>query len=217
MARARRRASSPQRWLVIMAKEPRLGGVKTRLAGEIGAVRALSFYRTAAANVVRRLARDRRWRTVLALAPDACVNSAFWPGGTLRLAQGHGGLGQRMQRVFDRLPPGPAVIVGTDVPQLVPAHVAAAFRLLGGHDAVLGPADDGGYWLVGLRRSPRVLRPFAGVRWSSPHALADTRANLRPASVALTRRLADVDGAREHRRLRPIAERLVLSPVRLRD
>jgi glycosyltransferase A (GT-A) superfamily protein (DUF2064 family) len=98
-----------------------------------------------------------------------------------------------MQRIFDRAGPGPVVIVGTDVPDIARAHVAAAFRLLGGHAAVLGPATDGGYWLIGLRRRPRVPRPFGAVRWSGPHALADTLANLRGLPVARVATLADVD------------------------
>ena len=53
-------------------------------------------------------------------------------------------------------------------------RVARAFQTLGGHDAVLGPAEDGGYWLVGQRRTPRTLRLFDAVRWSSAHTLADT-------------------------------------------
>jgi glycosyltransferase A (GT-A) superfamily protein (DUF2064 family) len=98
-----------------------------------------------------------------------------------------------MQRLFDRAPPGPLVLIGTDIPGITPAHIAAAFRLLGRHDAVFGPAADGGYWLVGLRRRPCVLRPFRGVRWSTQHALADTLANLRSRSVAHLPTLADVD------------------------
>jgi uncharacterized protein len=88
------------------------------------------------------------------------------------------------------------VIVGTDVPRIAPADIARAFRRLGRDDAVFGPAEDGGYWLVGLMRRPRVLRPFADVRWSSPHALADTLANLDDRSVAFVATLADVDDAR---------------------
>src|SRR3546814_16124850 len=85
-----------------------------------------------------------------------------------------------MDRVMRVLPPGPAVIIGTDIPDIRPRHAAAAFRALGRHDAVFGPAADGGYWLVGLRRRPTIPRAFDGVRWSTEHALADTRANLRP-------------------------------------
>jgi glycosyltransferase A (GT-A) superfamily protein (DUF2064 family) len=81
--------------------------------------------------------------------------------------------------------------------------VAQAFAALGAHDAVFGPAGDGGYWLVGLRRRPRVPDPFRGVRWSTPHALADTLANLRPRErVAMLERLEDIDDAASYRRWR---------------
>ncbi|WP_425283593.1 DUF2064 domain-containing protein [Methyloceanibacter stevinii] len=52
------------------------------------------------------------------------------------------------------MPPGPVVLVGSDIPRISRAHIAEAFRLLGNADAVFGPAQDGGYWLVGFKRSP---------------------------------------------------------------
>jgi uncharacterized protein len=176
-----------------MAKLPVAGGVKTRLAREIGVARATGFARHAAAALLQRVGFDRRWQTILAVAPDYGVHSRAWPRGLARLPQGGGNLGARMQRIFDRGPAGPMLIVGTDVPGIRLAHIAEAFRLLGRHDAVLGPATDGGYWLVGLRRHPRVLRPFTNVRWSSPQALADTLANLGTCRAAFVETLSDVD------------------------
>ena len=195
-----------------MVKDPVMGRVKTRLSRMIGPVAATQFYRTAARAVVARLAADRRWRTVLAVAPDTAVGSSPWPGGIARRGQGHGDLGRRMQRIMDWGGPGPLVIVGTDIPAMRPAHIARAFRALGSHDAVLGPAADGGYWLVGLARTPRILEPFANVRWSSADALADTRRNLRGASVALVAQLDDVDDAAAYMVVRGWSGRRVLPP-----
>lgn len=128
-----------------------------------------------------------------------------------RLPQGSGDLGERMQRIFTALPPGPAVIVGTDIPGISPRHIGHAFRALGAHDAVFGPAADGGYWLVGLRRTPKTPRRiFKGVRWSGPHALRDTLANLNGARVATIGMLEDVDDAPSHRRLADAGGRVVL-------
>ncbi|MHA1165953.1 MAG: TIGR04282 family arsenosugar biosynthesis glycosyltransferase [Alphaproteobacteria bacterium] len=200
----------PRRWLIVMAKEPRCGAVKTRLARDIGAVAATQFYRMTLANVSARLARDPRWRTIIAVSPDTSINSAVWPCGTALIPQGLGNLGARMQRVFDWLPSGPAIIVGTDIPEISAEKIAAAFSLLRGHDAVFGPANDGGYWLVGLKRSPRVRRIFDHVRWSSPHALTDTQANLEGARVALTQPLSDVDEGKNHRRLSSAGSRIVM-------
>jgi rSAM/selenodomain-associated transferase 1 len=192
-----------------MAKRPVMGRVKRRLAREIGAAAALRFYRSSLSHTVRRLAADPRWQTVIAL--DAVADGArrLSPRRAALMPQGDGDLGLRMQRLFARLPPGPVIVIGSDIPSIRPAHIAAAFRLLGSADAVFGPAPDGGYWLVGLKRSPRVLAPFARVRWSGPHALADTRANLKGRRVALAARLSDVDTADDLWRESPRAGRLI--------
>ena len=83
-----------------------------------------------------------------------------------------------MDRVMKTMPPGPVVLIGADIPDIRPCHIKNAFKILGAHDTVFGPAEDGGYWLVGQRRRPRILSLFADVRWSSPHALADTLKNI---------------------------------------
>ena len=183
------------RHLIVMAKSPRLGRVKTRLAADIGAVAAAGFYRRTLTGVTARLAGDGRWRTWLGVSPDADIaDDALWPAGPDRIAQGTGDLGVRMARLLAAPPPGPVVLVGADIPAIRPDHVWQAFRALGRNDAVFGPAADGGFWLVGLKR----LRPadgiFAGVRWSSPQALEDTLANL-PKSwrIARAATLSDVD------------------------
>ena len=185
--------------LVIMAKAPIAGAAKTRLAAEIGAAEATRFARQATAALLVRLGQDPRWQTILAVSPDTWAKSAIWPAKMVTCGQGRGDLGQRMQRLFAAPAPGPLIIVGTDIPSLSPAHVATAFRLLGRCDAVFGPALDGGYWLIGLRRRPRLLRPFAQVRWSGPHALSDTLANLSGRAIAFLPRLGDVDSAAAYR------------------
>ncbi|MBK1662417.1 TIGR04282 family arsenosugar biosynthesis glycosyltransferase, partial [Paracraurococcus ruber] len=174
--------------LILFARAPRLGTVKRRLAREVGEVAALRFHRGQLRRLARELGRDRRWRTLLAVTPDR----ARWPAGLPMTGQGRGDLGQRMARALARH--RRAVLVGSDIPGLGRAEVAAAFRALGKAGAVFGPAEDGGYWLVGFgpRRPPD---PFRGVRWSTEHALADTLANCRGHRVALLRRLRDVDGA----------------------
>jgi uncharacterized protein len=178
-----------------MAKLPVAGAIKTRLAREIGTVEAARFYRQATAALISRLGRQPFWQTLLAVAPDAAVASRAWPASLKRCPQGRGDLGRRMQRPMRELPPGPVCVIGTDIPDIDVAHVRCAFRLLGSSDVVFGPAEDGGYWLVGMRRRPRVVDPFRGVRWSSRHALADTMRNLAGCTLACTARLADVDTA----------------------
>lgn len=192
-----------------MCKLPVAGRVKTRLAGAVGVSRATGFARASSAALLARVTRDPRWQTLLCVTPDAAVHSRAWPERPPRIPQGAGGLGDRMQRIFVRLPPGPVVIVGTDIPGIRPDEIARAFRLLGAADAVFGPAADGGYWLIGMRRRPRLLRPFDRVRWSSLHALADTLANLEGAAVRTLATLEDVDDAATLSRHAVIAGRRV--------
>ena len=183
-----------------MVKVPVAGRVKTRLVAEMGVATAARFARHAASALLQRVAHDARWQTTIAVAPDRGASSPIWPRGLMRQPQGSGDLGARMQRIMQRTVRGPVVIIGTDVPGIRPSHIQAAFRLLGMHDAVFGAATDGGYWLIGLRRRPRILEPFAAVRWSTPHALSDTLANVRGHSIALTATLADVDTASDFAR-----------------
>jgi uncharacterized protein len=205
--------------LIIMAKLARMGRVKTRLGRETGDVEATAFYRRNLFAVCMRLGRDPRWDTVLAVAPDISVAGPGWPGsgrtGFRRIAQGRGDLGQRMQTLIDgrsrsmcgglrdgrsaggsgwpQAHRGPVVIIGTDIPAVRPTHIAMAFQLLGRRPCVFGPAGDGGFWLVGQRRVPKILHVFADVRWSTEHALADCMLQIAPSHVALAAELPDVD------------------------
>ena len=183
------------RHLVVMTKAPRIGRVKTRLGRDIGYIKAWRFYRQMLYGVVGPLIRDRRWKTSLAVTPDRALRKdRIWPIQSPRLTQGHGDLGRRMGRVMAVMPPGPVVIIGSDIPGIQPNHIRDAFRVLGAYDAVLGPAEDGGYWLIGLRRRPALKDIFGGVRWSTAYALADTRSKF-PVHwrVAVLEVLTDVD------------------------
>lgn len=197
--------------LVVMVKLPRPGRVKTRLARGIGKVAAAWWMRHQLRRLLRRLD-DPRWELVLAVAPDTALAAPDWPRGVARVAQGPGDLGARMGRVLrdmpHGMPSGPVCIIGADIPGVTPAHIARAFAALGRSDAVFGPAPDGGYWLVGMRRSTRIPATlFRDVRWSSEHALADSIASLPDLRIALADTLADVDEPadlrpqRDHRRL----------------
>jgi rSAM/selenodomain-associated transferase 1 len=213
-----RRPAAPRRasfakHLVVMAKRPVMGRVKRRLARESGEVAALRFYRNCLSRTVLRLARDPRWTVWLAVDPSAAMVEPVWPARrrVALLPQGEGDLGCRMQRLFELLPPGPAIIVGSDVPAIRPGHIAGAFKLLGDADAVLGEAPDGGYWLIGLKRTPKIVRPFTGVRWSGPRAFADTLANLAGLKVGFAATLPDVDTGADLRREGGRAARLIAS------
>ncbi len=179
--------------LILFVKAPVMGCVKTRLAQDIGMVPATILYRRLSARLLRAVASDRCWRTALAVTPDHAVSAGFWPRQITRIAQGGGDLGSRMRRALAGAL-GPAVIVGSDIPDVRRRHIATAFQRLRSHDVVIGPAQDGGYWLIGVRRPAYARGLFNGVRWSSAHALADTLTGLpRSARVAYLPVLRDID------------------------
>ncbi len=187
------------RTLIIFARAPHLGAVKRRLARDIGAVAAQRFYISTLTATVRRMARDRRWRTVLAVTGGP----ARWPPDVARVEQSSGHLGRRMDLAIRGMPAGPVVLIGTDIPDVRPRHVATAFRTLGDHDAVFGPATDGGYWLVGFRRRPFQPRLDGPVRWSTEHTLVDTLALFDSrVRVATVETLADIDNGEDLARWR---------------
>jgi glycosyltransferase A (GT-A) superfamily protein (DUF2064 family) len=153
------------------------------------------------------LSRDPRWTVWLFVTPDKESRHTAWRGAVppeCVRPQGPGDLGRRMLLPCRTLPSGPVVLVGSDIPDMRPTHIARAFHLLGRRDLVFGPASDGGFWLIGSRR----LRPmprgiFANVRWSSAQTLADARANV-PAAISIGEAdtLDDVDTADDLRRFR---------------
>jgi uncharacterized protein len=195
--------------LVIFTRYPVAGSGKRRLAAHAGPVQAVRFQRVRLQTLLIGLSHDPRWTTWLAVTPD---RSGPWPSHVKRLPQGRGDLGQRLARIMTALPCGPAIVIGTDIPGIRASHIAAGFQALKGHDAAFGPAPDGGYWLIGLKRTPRVRLPFEDVRWSTSDALNDTIRTLGTARVAMIDTLEDVDDGSALRR-HPGWARTIPSPA----
>ena len=184
-----------RRHLIIFAKPPRLGRVKRRLAADIGTMEALRFYRRNLAATLRMLGRDPRWQCWLFLDRGA----GRWPRNLPRRLQARGDLGVRMETALRALPQGSIVLIGSDIPGVSRSDIRHAFRGLGRSDVVFGPAEDGGFWLVGLTNSRVAPDLFKDVRWSTEHALADCIGNLvRPPSFAATK--CDVDNGEAYNR-----------------
>ncbi|NOT42046.1 MAG: glycosyltransferase [Alphaproteobacteria bacterium] len=183
--------------VVIFARAPRYGAVKTRLARDIGASETLRFYRKVLGDLVRRLRRDGRFGIELAVTPDRVRDG--WPPVRV-IAQGPGDLGRRMVRALRGAGVRPTVVIGSDIPDITTAHVASAFAALGRAPFVLGPARDGGYWLIGARH-PQQMRASVldGVRWSGAHTMRDTADRLGDVAV-LDTVLDDIDDGAAYRR-----------------
>lgn len=190
--------------LVVFAKAPVPGTVKTRLAQVVGEARATRVYCDLLATTMAHAHLAWRMGKVSRIelwgAPDAehpllrGIAGAF--GATRYRQQGHD-LGARMAHALAdalRRAPG-ALVIGTDCPVLDPQRIGAAAAALATHDTVLVPAEDGGYVLVGASRPVT----FDDVRWSTPHALADTVATFARAGLrhAILPSAWDVDTAED--------------------
>ena len=139
--------------LVVMAKYPNPGAVKTRLANQVGIDAACALYRAFLADIGARFA-SGPWQLVWAVTPPGADLLSFVGSGCRQIAQEGSDLGDRMRRCFLRLLEEGStrvVMIGADAPHIAPATVQTAFSALTDHDAVLVPTGDGGYCLVGLR------------------------------------------------------------------
>ncbi len=189
--------------IVVFARAPQLGLVKTRLASEIGDAAALSAY-VELGRITWEHASDARrtlhCHAVVAYTPrDAEPAVRAWLGGAdAYIAQDEGDLGQRMLGAIARVladGAGRVVVIGTDCPSLTSGVLGDAFAALNDADVVLGPATDGGYYLIGMSRPFGAI--FSDVPWSSANTLAVTleRAAAARLKVAQLSPLSDVDTA----------------------
>ena len=181
--------------LLVFTRYPAAGRVKTRLIPALGALGARQLH--------RRMAEDTLGKLRGVAEIEVCFDGGNenlmreWLGeGVTYTPQGPGDLGERLRSAFSRTfarEEKPVVAVGTDCPGLKASHVEEAFRLLRRHDLVLGPAADGGYYLVGLRNEHKGI--FTGIPWGTGGVLRRTRekAALGGLDTALLEELADVD------------------------
>lgn len=178
------------RRLVLFAREPVAGRVKTRLALSIGAAAACRLYRAMLEDLAGQLPSPAEWQAVLAhdgADPGPVLGRLFGEGWLLG-PQGEGDLGERLVRALGRTAAEGAratVVAGSDAPSLSAHRVREAFRALGEGEprVVLAPSPDGGYSLLGATREVRASALLGDVRWSTSGALEDTVAAARGLGV----------------------------------
>jgi uncharacterized protein len=185
------------RHLIVFVKAPRAGQVKTRLAGAIGEVAACAAYRQLAAALLGRLTAIPN--VELCYSPDDAAGEIepwLLRDSWRARPQGSGDLGQRLIRAFDHAfarGRRRVVIIGSDCAEISVDDIRVAWSALRTRDVVLGPARDGGYWLIGLRMLHREL--FDDIPWSTENVLNRTVGKARAAGleIELLRELSDVD------------------------
>lgn len=191
--------------LCIFARTPVLGQVKRRLAPELGDAGALMAHEELLQGVLDRCAGGADYRTELWLTSlSAPWSSSLKRDDLVMKEQPDGDLGARMQFVLEEgLETGASIVlIGSDCPDIDRDYIVAAFRSLEGFPVVLGPAEDGGYGLVGLNRSVPEL--FEDMTWGDEKVVSRTltRAAAAGVDVALLPKIYDVDLPRDWQRYR---------------
>ena len=184
--------------IIVFARAPVLGRTKTRLIPRLGEWRAARLHESLTLHALRtaRLADE-----VVELHGTRRHGFFRRLNVSFRVQRGKD-LGERMHRAFARAK-GPAIVIGSDCPMLTPADLRRAARWLrGGYDAVLAPAEDGGYALIALRRAKREF--FEGIDWGGPRVYADTVARLSGCRWRALRQVWDVDRPEDLERLRSL-------------
>jgi rSAM/selenodomain-associated transferase 1 len=193
--------------LAVMARYPALGEVKSRLAETIGAERACALYRAFLQDIEARFARGPRAFVWLYHPPEHDFAALVQPG-VRCLPQTGRDLGERLLNGVRRLCDDGyerVIVIGADVPHVRDAWLDEAERQLDVADIVLGPSDDGGYYLVAMRAAHDI---FTGIPMGTPRVLDDTLAKAAGAGlgVHLLPRSFDIDGADDLVRLRRLLE-----------
>lgn len=182
--------------VLLFARAPRAGQVKTRLAADIGSQAALEVYRAMGARVVRQVA-PQSTITVWYEPGDAGDEMRAWLGDLHFRPQPDGDLGARLTGAFDAhfaaCPDLPAIAIGADTPGVDAGVIADARAALDSTDVVIGPARDGGYYLIGLARPLPAL--FENIPWGSGTVFASTVAACRACGIepAILAERIDVD------------------------
>jgi rSAM/selenodomain-associated transferase 1 len=200
--------------LLVFARAPRRGEVKQRLAAEVGAEAALQAHRRLVTDTLERLSGMDGVVTELWVAGVAGIEVRRWANtyGVRLRAQTGADLGERMHQglLAGLAASSRVVLVGSDCPEIDRAYVRKAIGLLDGYDVVLGPAEDGGYGLIGVRRGVEsdLTTLFSGVAWGESSVLPETRRRCAGAGleVALLPVIWDVDDATGWRRFLALRE-----------
>lgn len=175
--------------VVLFTRFPEPGRAKTRLIPALGAERAAQLHRVLTERTVQAV---RSSGLMLELRTTGAPTAAFeeWLGRLSIIDQGEGDLGNRLSRAG---PPYPTIFIGADAPDLTPALLQLAAHELQNASAVIGPAEDGGYWLLGL--SHPVDAVFEGIEWGTSSVFGQTMDRLAAARIdpVLLPKLADCD------------------------
>ena len=178
-----------RRCVILFVKVPGKDEVKSRLARGMDGDFVLRLYESMVLDTIDMLNDARIPFRICYAPPDALEEAKAWLGQDHAFMPQTGDeLGERMELAFSRIfaeGTAEAVLIGSDIPELTTKVIHEAFASLATHDAVVGPANDGGYYLIGFRKSTFSPVFFRDMPWSAPAVFRETIGRLRAASLSV--------------------------------
>jgi rSAM/selenodomain-associated transferase 1 len=181
--------------LIIFVRNPEAGNVKTRLAATLGSEKALQIYRQLLAHTLS-ITKECEIDKYVFYADNIMPGDEWKKSGYHQLLQKDAPLGEKMKDAFDAVfkkGHNQVIIIGSDCPYLNKQHISLAFEKLSNHDMVIGPANDGGYYLLGMKKLHDEL--FQNKQWSTTTVFQDTISDIEKNSLSYYRLplLTDID------------------------
>ena len=181
--------------LIIFARRPEISIGKSRLKNKIGKSLGANFYYRNLLKTIIKINTDKRINLKLCVTPDSALLN--WPKSIFpkirRVPQGPGDIGEKMWRVFSKNP-NKIIIIGSDILNINSRIILNAWKKLYTSNIVFGPAEDGGFWLIGISQSKKIKGLFNNVIWSQHDTLEQVKKNINCSQkISFVKTLKDID------------------------
>ena len=181
--------------LIIFARRPEISIGKRRLKNRIGKALGANFYHRNLLRTILKIHNDSRIHLKLCVTPDSALKN--WPKSIFpkveRINQGPGDIGEKMWRVFSKNP-NKTIIIGSDILNINSRIILNAWKKLYTSNVVFGPAEDGGFWLIGISQSKKIKGLFNNVIWSQHNTLEQVKKNINSSKkISFVKTLKDID------------------------
>lgn len=181
--------------LIIFVRRPEISVGKTRLKKRIGKILGANFYYYNLIQTIKRLNADKRINITICTTPDSSIRN--WPKNIFktlpRIAQGSGDIGKKMWKILSDNS-SKKIIIGSDIPNITSKIIIKAWKKLYSSQIVLGPSEDGGFWLIGLSQNHRIKNLFYNIDWNKNDTLEQVEYNINSSvKISYVDTLVDID------------------------
>jgi len=181
--------------LYIFARRPEISIGKSRLKKKVGKSLGSNFYHNNLSKLLRLLNSDRRINVKLCVTPNSATK--FWPKyishKIKRLPQGNGDIGKKMLKILNSDSKA-KLLIGSDIPEISPKIILDAWKKLNQCNIIIGPAYDGGFWLIGFSKGTNIKNLFKNINWDKENTLKQIKKNIfNKHKILYSKLLKDID------------------------